>query len=396
MSPTARSARRTLRRFAVALVTFGVLVAGGGTAYGVLGVELDDLPLDHLSLDQLITDPSDDVHTGPVEPLTVAPPPEEPAALPVDPPADRPAPEEPAEEPAPPPVLAPGDTGLEVRELQARLAQLAWFPSMTTGTYGPGTRTAVRGFQEKRGFEPTGVVDRRTWRRLVRMSAEPTRAQILNKPGPRLLGPGDDSRAVREVEARLRQIAWFFGDVDRVYDARTVEAVEGFQAKRGIPVTGEVDRRTLDLLEGMTTEPTADSLANRPYDPADGAPLDPRCLAVARALCIDKSTHSLRWVVDGKVRSAVDVRFGSAELPTREGVFSVYRKSRDHVSSLYDTPMPYAMFFSGGQAVHYSPDFAANGYNGASHGCVNVRDYSTIAALFDQVPLGTRVVVHWS
>ena len=58
--------------------------------------------------------------------------------------------------------------------------------------------------------------------------------------------------------------------------------------------------------------------------------------------------------------------------------------------------MPFAMFFSGGQAVHYSPDFAANGYNGASHGCVNVRDYGAIASLFDQVPLGTKVVVYRS
>ena len=47
--------------------------------------------------------------------------------------------------------------------------------------------------------------------------------------------------------------------------------------------------------------------------------------------------------------------------------------------------MPYAMFFSGGQAVHYSADFAARGYDGASHGCVNVRDKGKIAALFDQV-----------
>ncbi len=47
--------------------------------------------------------------------------------------------------------------------------------------------------------------------------------------------------------------------------------------------------------------------------------------------------------------------------------------------------MPFAMFFSGGQAVHYSSDFAANGYYGASHGCVNVRDYDGVAWLFDQV-----------
>ena len=95
-----------------------------------------------------------------------------------------------------------------------------------------------------------------------------------------------------------------------------------------------------------------------------GPALDPRC-TTGRAMCVDKTSRSLRWVVDGVVRKSVEVRFGSDELPTREGAFAVFRKSRDHVSSLYDTPMPFAMFFSGGQAVHYSPDFAANGYYGA-------------------------------
>jgi lipoprotein-anchoring transpeptidase ErfK/SrfK len=58
--------------------------------------------------------------------------------------------------------------------------------------------------------------------------------------------------------------------------------------------------------------------------------------------------------------------------------------------------MPYAMFFSGGQAVHYSSDFAARGYNGASHGCVNVRDLAKIQALFDQVKVGDKVIVYRS
>jgi lipoprotein-anchoring transpeptidase ErfK/SrfK len=88
------------------------------------------------------------------------------------------------------------------------------------------------------------------------------------------------------------------------------------------------------------------------------------------------------------------VRFGSDELPTREGAFSVGWKSRDHVSTIYDTPMPYAMFFSGGQAVHYSPDFAARGYNGASHGCVNVRNLAGIRSLFDQARVGDKVIVY--
>ena len=56
--------------------------------------------------------------------------------------------------------------------------------------------------------------------------------------------------------------------------------------------------------------------------------------------------------------------------------------------------MPWAMTFSGGQAVHYSPDFAARGYNGASHGCVNVRNFDGIKWLWHEVRLGDRVVVY--
>ena len=93
-----------------------------------------------------------------------------------------------------------------------------------------------------------------------------------------------------------------------------------------------------------------------------------------RVMCVSKSTKRLTWVVDGVPQYGFDVRFGSDELPTREGVFSVYKKKVDVISNLYHTPMPYSMFFSGGQAVHYSSNFARLGYSGASHGCVNVRN----------------------
>lgn len=211
------------------------------------------------------------------------------------------------------------------------------------------------------------------------------------EPGKVLLEQGDTGMRVRDLQARLRALAWYFSTPDGRYDAETVEAVRGFQEKRRIPVTGKVDQRTLDRLHAMTGTPTRDEMGlhNKP------GPLDPRC-TTGRVLCIDKSSRTLRWVVNGKVLKTVDVRFGSAYTPTREGEFEVYLKSRDHVSSLYDTPMPYAMFFSRGQAVHYSPDFAATGYDGASHGCVNVRDRDAVAWLFDQVRIGDDVVVYWS
>ena len=228
---------------------------------------------------------------------------------------------------------------------------------------------------------------------LPRRPAAPHSPEPRLRPGPALMAPGDSGPQVRELQARLRQIAWFNADVTGSYGELTTQAVRGFQAKREIPVTGEVDRRTLDRLLAMTTEPTLRELRNL-GEHVPGA-LDPRC-RTGRVLCVDKSSRSLRWVVDGRVLTTVDVRFGGSATPTREGVFSVYLKSRDHVSRLYDTAMPFAMFFSGGQAVHYSPDFAAVGYAGASHGCVNVRDYDAVAGLFEQVQVGDRVVVYWS
>ncbi|CAN5473312.1 hypothetical protein BH11ACT8_BH11ACT8_22370 [soil metagenome] len=212
--------------------------------------------------------------------------------------------------------------------------------------------------------------------------------------GPALIAAGDQGDDVRDLQARLRQIYWFQHDVTGLYGDVTTAAVEGFQAKREIPVTGEVDQTTLDRLYAMTTEPSAAELANEIGANVPGK-LDARC-TTGHVLCIDKTSRTLRWVVDGKVKRTVDVRFGAEYTPTREGVFSVQFKSRDHVSSLYGSSMPFAMFFSGGQAVHYSSDFAAYGYGHASHGCVNVRDYDAIAALFDEVNVGDPVIVYRS
>ncbi|HET7533587.1 MAG TPA: peptidoglycan-binding protein [Nocardioidaceae bacterium] len=347
-----------------------VAALGTGAAFGVLGFS------------GLVG--AEERRPAPVEKSPVAAPLEEP-----------PVESEPEPDPEPEALIERGDRGVKVRALQHRLSQIAWYTPPMSGAFDGETFKAVRGFQRKRGFEVTGEVNARTWKRLVRMTRKPTGDEMFNRYGPALFSTGDSGPRVREIQARLRQIAWFFGDVSDNYGDQTAAAVKGFQAKRMIPVTGEVDQRTLDLLEGMTTEPTADELANRPPDPADGAALDPRC-TTGRVLCIDKSSNSLRWVVDGDVLVTLDVRFGREGMETREGQFAVNYKSRDHVSSIYDTSMPFAMFFSGGQAVHYSPDFAANGYNGASHGCVNVRDYGSIASLFDQVGIGDKVVVYWS
>ncbi|MBG7700556.1 murein L,D-transpeptidase [Streptomyces sp. MC1] len=212
-------------------------------------------------------------------------------------------------------------------------------------------------------------------------------------PAPRVLwSRGDDGPAVRELQARLRQVAWLAVGPTGSYDGPTEQAVKGFQGKRGLPRTGATDAVTWQRLVAMTRPPGRAELYPGAGQPA-AAP-DPRCLT-GRVLCISKTSRTLRWMVDGRTLSTMAVRFGAQYTPTREGVFTVYWKSRHHVSTIYHSPMPYAMFFSGGQAVHYSYDFAARGYAGGSHGCVNVRDETAIARLFAQVRIGDKVVVSW-
>lgn len=226
-------------------------------------------------------------------------------------------------------------------------------------------------------------------------SATPTTPATTKPPAKpaALMTMGQTSAQVRELQARLGQLHLFSRNPTGYYGTVTQNAVSDFQERHGLTSTGTVTQTTWSKLKSLTHTPTHKELY--PPIPANApGKLDSRCLT-GRALCISKTTRTLSWVIDGKVQATMDVRFGSQYTPTREGLFHVNSKSRDHVSTIYHTAMPYAMFFSGGQAVHYSSDFAARGYAGASHGCVNVRDKAAIERLFDQVKVGDKVVVYW-
>ncbi|MGP8299542.1 L,D-transpeptidase family protein [Streptomyces inhibens] len=206
-----------------------------------------------------------------------------------------------------------------------------------------------------------------------------------------VMAAGSRGAPVRELQARLAQLGLFDRSPTGYYAAVTAASVRAFQKQQGLPRTGTVQPTAWSALRARTHQPTQQEL-HPPTSRPIGAP-DPRCLK-GRVICISKRSNTLAWMVDGEIVSAMDVRFGSQYTPTREGTFAITFKSRRHISTIYHTAMPYAMFFSGGQAVHYSADFAARGYTGASHGCVNVRDKEKIADLFNAVRKGTRVVVY--
>ncbi|WP_419248317.1 L,D-transpeptidase family protein [Streptomyces virginiae] len=223
-------------------------------------------------------------------------------------------------------------------------------------------------------------------------SASPSSSASPSPAVKAIMANGDENEQVRELQARLRQLKLMSVAPTGFYGSKTTAAVKSFQSKHGLNATGSVDEATWKKIEGASKKPTADELRPSTVNEVD-AP-DPRCMQ-GRVMCISKESRTLAWMIDGKVVSTMDVRFGSENTPTREGVFDVGWKAKEWTSTIYHTPMPYAMFFSGGQAVHYSADFAARGYNGASHGCVNVRDKGKLSALFDQVKVGDKVVVYW-
>ncbi|MFC8917491.1 peptidoglycan-binding protein [Streptomyces sp. NPDC047821] len=226
--------------------------------------------------------------------------------------------------------------------------------------------------------------------------AEPAASSPAGSASPgaakTLMAEGTENEQVRELQARLRQLGHFHRSPTAFYGSMTAKAVSAFQKKHGLPETGTVDGTTWERLTAASRKPTAEEL--RPPTTNELDKPDARCMT-GRVLCISKESRTLAWMIDGKVVSAMDVRFGSENTPTREGTFKVDRKERTWKSTLYHTSMPYSMFFSGGQAVHYSADFAARGYNGGSHGCVNVRDMDRLSTVFEQVKVGDKVVVHW-
>ena len=67
-----------------------------------------------------------------------------------------------------------GDTGWRVRVLQSRLHQLDLHSEVVTSTFDRETRDGVATFQRRRGWTADGVVDERTWLKIVSLTTTPT------------------------------------------------------------------------------------------------------------------------------------------------------------------------------------------------------------------------------
>jgi len=110
------------------------------------------------------------------------------------------------------------------------------------------------------------------------------------------------------------------------------------------------------------------------------------CSAAARA-CVDLSTQQAWLTHNGKVTyGPVKVKTGRASAPTDPGTFHVTFRDLHHVSSVYGSPMPYSVFFNGGDAFH------EGSLTVSSHGCVHL-SRSAAATFYNTLRKGDVVQV---
>ena len=176
-------------------------------------------------------------------------------------------------------LIAEGNTGGTLITYQQILQAKGNLKGCVDGRYGPGTVKAVSDFQKASGLPVSGVIDESTASALQALSPElakkinkgttlsahqsvvksassgtaaskvvPSRAAPSSGGRTYLFGKGDQGPDVASIQNKLKKAGFLSDKADGIYGDNTVKAVSAFQKKIGIPVTGNVDARTLSVL----------------------------------------------------------------------------------------------------------------------------------------------------
>lgn len=129
-------------------------------------------------------------------------------------------------------VLALGATGCEQRDLDIR-------PERIEPARGPG---AVMGGP---GTTPSPTAEER--RPVAGRDVAGLSGQILIE-SDRGTMPLSDATQIEDLETRLAAAGMQIGVPDGIADAATQRALTEFQARRGLPATGRIDRQTAEAL----------------------------------------------------------------------------------------------------------------------------------------------------
>ena len=166
-------------------------------------------------------------------------------------------------------LLRLGTAGDDVRQIQIRLNRISDnYPSIPKiaipdGVFSFDTEEAVRRFQEVFSLSADGIVGKSTWyaiqfiynavKRLNELNSEGiTLSEVTQQYSPGLI-PGSVGIEVQNVQYLLSYLSEFYNTIppvviDGIYGPATTAAVSALQETFELPVTGEVDVNTWDVL----------------------------------------------------------------------------------------------------------------------------------------------------
>jgi peptidoglycan hydrolase-like protein with peptidoglycan-binding domain len=152
--------------------------------------------------------------------------------------------------------LSPG----AVREVQGKLHAMAGYAGPIDGKWDAASQTALRNFQQARGLQSTGTMNEATAvmmgldpASLIAGAAAPPPADAAAAPpAPAATAPapafalGGDS--IRMIQARLRQLGFYTGDIDGAWGAGSQSGLQNFQAAHNLPADGRLDKATVQAM----------------------------------------------------------------------------------------------------------------------------------------------------
>ena len=181
---------------------------------------------------------------------------------------------------------------------------------------------------------------------------------------------GSRGSRVRALQQRLIALGYLpSGSADAVYGRRTWHAVVAFQGWQRLQRDGVVGPRTRKAL----------ATAGRPRP----------WVRLERGLALDLRRQVMLVVSRGHTQRAVHISSAAPGYLTPRGRFHIYRRERMSWSTPYRVWMPYALYFSGGHAIH---GFSSVPAYPASHGCVRI-PLSEAPSVYAATPLRAPIVI---
>jgi len=163
------------------------------------------------------------------------------------------------------PLLQAGSAGEVVGNLQRKLKELGYFSGECDGMFGEATLEAVKLFQMANGLSETGAADRSTQFRLN--EGTPMSWKTFLESSVAVFG--DEGLHVRQLQRKLKELGYFWGDCTGKFGELTQQAVSRFQENNGLEMNGMADLGTCTTLYTGAGVPLKDPNTLRMGDDAE-------------------------------------------------------------------------------------------------------------------------------